>query len=157
MTAYRLQDLKWRAGAFSLRVEECLLERGRIYAVTGPNGSGKTSFLNVLSLIEPPQEGGFSFWDCHVDHADGKALLQARRRIAYLLQSPYLFDMSVWRNVAYGLKVRGWPRRRIEARVNEILARLRLSDLAQRNASTAAIESRETGIRDTRDVERRRE
>lgn len=134
MDAYELTGIKWNVSSFTLAVERCVLERGIIHAITGPNGSGKSSFLNVLSLIHPPREGRLSFQGSPIVYQRGASLLAARRRIAYLLQSPYLFRSSVRDNIGYGLKVRGWPNRRVEPKVDEILDRLHLTPLACRNA-----------------------
>jgi len=58
---------------------------------------------------------------------DARPLL--RRRMAMAFQSPYLFRASVGANVAYGLRVRGWPRRRRREQVREALEQVGALDL----------------------------
>jgi tungstate transport system ATP-binding protein len=133
---FALRNATKRIGDFVLTVEDFRLEQGGIYAIVGPNGSGKTSFLNMLACLERPSSGDLRFKDTPVDHSDTQALLQIRRRIGYLMQNPYLFNMNVYDNVARGLKVRGLPKNDIQQKVNEILERLSLSRLARRAAHT---------------------
>ena len=123
-------------GDFVLTIEECRLEEGGMYAVVGPNGSGKTSFLNMLACLERPETGYLAFKGSPIDHSDAQALLKVRRRIGYLMQNPYLFNMSVRDNVAYGLRIRGLPKEDIRRKVDAMLERLSLSGLARRAAHT---------------------
>jgi len=69
-----------------------------------------------------------------IDYTDRRDLLAKRRRIAYLAQNPYLFKMSVYENVSFGLKLRGLPPAIIHKKVEEILSVLSLSGLSRKNA-----------------------
>jgi tungstate transport system ATP-binding protein len=131
-----VRNAKLRVGEFVLTIDECSLERGSIHAVVGPNGSGKSSFLNLLACMDRPESGSVLFGGKPVDHANSTALLATRRRIGYLMQNPYLFNMSVRDNVAYGLKVRRLPKDAVTSAVDVMLERFLLTDLADRAAHT---------------------
>lgn len=132
--SYQLDRVEITRGEFALRIDSCRLERNQIYAVVGPNGSGKTTFLNLLALLDRPTQGAVLFSGEQVGYDDPDRLLGRRRKIAYLLQSPYLFDMSVFDNIAYGLKVRGVEKKRLRQQVERLAGRLSLDHLMSRSA-----------------------
>jgi molybdopterin-binding protein len=110
------------------------LERGGITCIVGPNGSGKTAFLNLLGFIRPPRCGTVFFDGAPVDFRNARQVLRLRRRVGYLMQSPYLFNMRVQDNIGYGLRVRGVGKADIQRRVGAVMERLSLSHLAGRGA-----------------------
>jgi len=136
MNAYRLDHVERSWGDFVLRADDIRLERGAIQALTGSNGCGKTSLLRVLSLLDRPETGQVYFGGDAVDYDDGAEWLRQRRRIAYLMQHPYLFNMNVHDNIAYGLHLRHVPSAEIRQRVHEVIKRLELEPFARRNAHT---------------------
>jgi len=94
------------------------LERGRIHAIIGPSGVGKSVLLRLLNLLEEPTSGEI--------HFDGKALrendhLVLQRKMTLVFQKPALFNTSVYENVAYGLRVRKENRRSILEKVKKAL------------------------------------
>ena len=94
------------------------LERGRIHAIVGPSGVGKSVLLRLLNLLEEPTSGEIYF--------DEKALkennrLELQRRMTLVFQKPVLFNTSVYENIAYGLKVRRENRRRVSRKVRKAL------------------------------------
>jgi tungstate transport system ATP-binding protein len=98
--------LKKRYGArVLLDMADFSLDAGKIYVLTGDNGSGKSTLLRILAGLEPGDALDMEF--------DGRALngsgypAQWRRDIIYVHQHPYLFNTTVAKNIAYGLKVRG--------------------------------------------------
>ncbi|MFC1525673.1 ATP-binding cassette domain-containing protein [Candidatus Latescibacterota bacterium] len=131
---YQLDQVTALRGGFPLKVEHCLMERGKTYAVVGPNGSGKTTFLDLLSLSTRPARGELTFGGEPVDWGDPGGLLSRRRRVAYLMQSPYLFSMTVANNIGYGLEVRGADRCEARQKVEAIARRLSLEELLDRRA-----------------------
>ncbi len=100
---------------------------GELLVLLGPNGAGKTTLLNVIAgLIE--YEGAVLFDGVSVD-----GLPPQRRGVGYLFQNLVLFPhLDVASNVAYGLRARGWPREKAEARVEELLALMRIEHLVSR-------------------------
>ncbi|MFH1572163.1 MAG: ABC transporter ATP-binding protein [Gemmatimonadota bacterium] len=131
---YELAGVEVLRDGFSLRVDHCRLEAGATYAVVGPNGSGKSTLLDVLALLAPPARGTLSLGGEPVDFKDGGHLLAQRRRIAYLLQNPYLFSTTVGDNIAYGLQVRGLRPAEVRDRVAAVARRLSLAPLLDRAA-----------------------
>ena len=134
MKTYAIDNAECKIGDFSLSISNCVIEQGRIYPVVGPNGSGKSSFLNLLALLAPPQRGRMAFNGQDIRFDDKNTLLASRRKIAYLTQNPYLFNATVFENIAYGLKVRGVKAPEIRERVESITRRLDLVHLTRRNA-----------------------
>ncbi len=134
MNIYQLKNIKKNLNNFSLTVKNCSLKRGTIYSVVGPNGSGKSTFLNILSLYQAPCEGQLFFEEQAVDHTNQSLKLNLKRKIAHLMQNPYLFNMSVRENISYGLRVRRVPKKVILKKVEEILKLFSLSRIAEKNA-----------------------
>ncbi len=108
------------------------LTEGELVLLTGQNGSGKTTLLRILAGLLPAQQ-------IHLEYA-GKAHNWKQSRgylrdqVCYLHQTPYLFDTSVFENIAYGLKRRGLNRQSVEERVAEILELIDIKHLAQRKS-----------------------
>jgi tungstate transport system ATP-binding protein len=134
MNIYELNNLTVQINNFSLSAENCRLEKGKVYALTGPNGCGKTAFLNLLFFLNPPLNGQIYFEGKKINYRDPEQLLAARRKICYLMQNPYLFNTSVYENVGYGLRMRQFPKEEIHSRIMQILHRLSLTHLRERNA-----------------------
>jgi len=133
MNIYELKNIRKDFKDFSLHVDHCCLKEGEIYVLIGPNGCGKTTFLNLLSFLDQPSSGELFFRGRNASHANAQENFLKTRDIGYLLQNPYLFNMSVYDNVAYGLKLRGVEKEIINKKIKEILDKLSLSHLAQKN------------------------
>lgn len=109
------------------------VQTGEIFVLVGPNGAGKTTLLRILDLLEEPTAGKLMFDGAPTGHsAKDSAVL--RRRISMVFQQTVLFNMSVFDNVAYGLKVRGRNGADTEKRVKEALERVQLRGFEHKNA-----------------------
>ena len=77
---------------------------GEILAVTGPSGSGKSSFLRLLNRLDEPTGG-----TVRLDGQDYRKLApeELRRRVGMVMQTAYLFPGTVAENVAYRPRQRG--------------------------------------------------
>jgi len=79
-------------------------EKSGTYVLTGPNGSGKSTFFRICALLENPDRG-------KINYLSGSILIEKnielRRRITLLLPRVGVFNMTVFKNVAYGLTIRG--------------------------------------------------
>ncbi len=109
------------AGRKVLDIVNFVVEKHKIYALTGANGAGKSTLLTLLAFLDQPDQGELRFGGSKV-YYDRDSLLQVRRQVVLLDQYPILFTGPVWKNVEFGLKVRGVKRRQPEQRVSEVLA-----------------------------------
>ncbi len=96
------------------------IERGQIYTLIGPNGAGKTTLLNILAFLDEPSSGELYFDSQRVAFGSSQ-MLPFRRRVVLLDQYPILFTGPVWKNVEYGLKVRGIEATRRREKTLEML------------------------------------
>jgi osmoprotectant transport system ATP-binding protein len=93
-------------------------------AVVGPSGSGKTTLLRLINRLIEPSTGLVRVNGEDVQGADAASL---RRRIGYVFQGVGLFPhMTVAENIAITPRLLGWDQARMAARVDELLALVRL-------------------------------
>ncbi len=109
------------------------VKRGEIFAVIGPSGAGKSTLLRILDLLEAPTSGGI-----YLDGSDitRRCDLATRRRMAMVFQDTPVFNMSVFDNVAYGLRLRGEKGLALKRKVEEALGLVGLAGYEVRNAKT---------------------
>ena len=101
---------------------------GELLVLLGPSGCGKTTALRLLAGLEEVSSGSI-----YIDDLDVTALEPKDRDIAMVFQSYALYPhMSVRKNVEFPLKNAKIPAAEIDARVNEALATVSLSELADR-------------------------
>ncbi|MEM1573071.1 MAG: ABC transporter ATP-binding protein [Candidatus Methanomethylicaceae archaeon] len=108
------------------------VRKGEFFTILGPSGSGKTTLLKIIGLLENPTSGSIIFNGEIIDFK--KDNIQFRRKIGFIFQQPILFNMSVFENVSYPLKIRGFDRIYIKNRVREILELLKINELKDKNA-----------------------
>jgi len=111
------------------------VEQGEVFALIGPTGAGKTTLLRLIDLIDTPTAGSIYFDGTDTNSSPG-VRLEMRRRMAFVLQKPIVFNASVHDNVAYGLKWRGLAKSDIRNKVSNILEMVGLSEYRNRNART---------------------
>jgi tungstate transport system ATP-binding protein len=111
------------------------VDRGEVFALIGPTGAGKTTLLRIIDLLEVPSSGEIYFDDQCVPKS-GKQRLEMRRRVSFVHQKPQMFNLSVYDNVACGLKWRGEKRNKIAEKVDHILKVVGLEDYRNRRART---------------------
>lgn len=111
------------------------VEKGEVLAIIGPTGAGKTTLLRLLDLLETPTSGKVYFDGTDVTESR-KVRLEIRRRMAFVLQKPAVFNMSVYDNIACSLKWRGVGKSSTRQKVNSILEIVGLSAYKNRNART---------------------
>jgi len=111
------------------------VDKGEIFALIGPTGAGKTTLLRLVNLLDLPASGIIYFGG--VDTSESARMrTELRRRMAFVFQKPVVFNMSVYDNVACGLKWRGEGKSEIGKKVYNILEMVTLSDYKDRNART---------------------
>ena len=104
------------------------VERGEFVTFLGPSGCGKTTILRMIAGFETPTAGAIRIGGRDLTH-----VAASRRAIGMVFQAYALFpNMTVERNIGFGLKVAGKPKAEIAARVGEMLALIKLPDLGRR-------------------------
>ena len=111
------------------------VERGEVFALIGPTGAGKTTLLRLINLLDLPASGKIYFDKTDTDKS-ARLRLEMRRRMAFVFQRPVVFNMSVYDNIACGLKWRKESKTDISQKVASILDMVALSDHKVRNART---------------------
>src|SRR4249919_1894364 len=98
---------------------------GEFMVVVGPSGSGKTTVLRIAAGLEEETSGEVWIGDELVNHVP-----PMDRNIAMVFQSYALYPhMTVYENMAFGLKLHGLKKRAIEPRVRAAAAMLAIDDL----------------------------
>src|SRR5213078_269341 len=104
------------------------IPEGSLTALLGPSGSGKSTLLRVIAGLEDPDGGQVLLGAEDVTHRPARA-----RGVGMVFQHYAAFKhMTVWENVAFGLKVRKRPKDEIGKRVHELLELVQLEGLAKR-------------------------
>ncbi len=97
-------------------------------ALLGPSGGGKTTVLRMIAGLEVPTEG-----DIFISGRRVNDLSVQQRNIGFVFQSYALFkNMTVFKNIAFGLKIKKWKRAEVEARIVELLKLFDLQGLEKR-------------------------
>lgn len=104
------------------------IEEGELFTLLGPSGCGKTTLLRMIAGFNSIEGGVISF---------GKKVINDipahKRNIGMVFQNYAIFPhMTVFENVAYGLKARKLGKEEIERRVNEALEMVKIQDLKDR-------------------------
>jgi sulfate transport system ATP-binding protein len=132
----QVNHLTKRYGAFrALDDVSFTVRQGELLALLGPSGGGKTTLLRIIAGLERPDEGSVLF-----DGDDAIRRDPRDRGVGFVFQHYALFrHMTVFENVAFGLRVRPRAQRPEEAeirrRVNELLSLVQLDYLGSRYPS----------------------
>jgi iron(III) transport system ATP-binding protein len=98
------------------------VKEGEFVSLLGPSGCGKTSLLRAIAGLEDIQGGSITVGD-RVLSQKGSTVPPERRNVGLIFQSYALWPhMTVYKNIAYGLKLHKWDSNRIADRVGEVLA-----------------------------------
>src|SRR5512145_457262 len=104
------------------------VKEGELMALLGPSGGGKTTVLRMIAGLEVPTAG-----DLFIRGQRVNDLSVQERNIGFVFQNYALFKhMNVFKNVAFGLKIKKWKRAHIKARVCELLELLGLQGMEKR-------------------------
>jgi putative spermidine/putrescine transport system ATP-binding protein len=114
--------------AVAVQRADLAVERGEFVSFLGPSGCGKTTTLRMIAGFETPDTGRIV-----IDGQDVTAMPPNKRNIGMVFQSYALFpNMTVARNIGFGLKVAGHRQTEIDTRVDEMLALIRMAAFALR-------------------------
>jgi tungstate transport system ATP-binding protein len=133
-------------------------EKKGIYVIVGPNGGGKSTFFRICALLEGPDRGKVEYFSCDktsespmIDNTTSfnpplvrgelkkgtlKKDINLRRKICLVLPKIGLFNTTVIKNVAYGLKVRGFNTKHIKGKAEIALEHVGLINKKNHNALT---------------------
>src|SRR5262249_30706781 len=101
---------------------------GALIALLGPSGSGKTTLLRVIAGLETPDQGSVWYKDEEITRHSARD-----RNVGFVFQHYALFrHMSVFENVAFGLRIRQRPDAEVSRRVQDLLHLVRLEGLERR-------------------------
>lgn len=111
-----------------IREFECTIADGEFFAFLGPSGCGKTTTLRITAGLEHTDSGRVYF-----DDEDVTNMPPEKRDAAMVFQSYALFPhMTVYENVAFGLRARKMPKDEMDVRVNESLEMVQLKGMGPR-------------------------
>lgn len=122
MSAIQFNQVSLRfPGASRLAVNQvnCEIEAGKLVVLLGPSGCGKTTLLKMVNRLYEPTAGTI-----YLDGQDVRKIkaTNLRKQIGYVIQQSGLFPhMTVAQNIAVVPKLLGWPRPKIQERVDELL------------------------------------
>ena len=104
------------------------IPKGKLVALLGPSGSGKTTILRMIAGLEHPDSGKIIINGKVVNNIPG-----SERGIGFVFQSYALFRyMTVYNNIAFGLRVKKVPENKISERVKELLSLISCEGLEDR-------------------------
>lgn len=122
MTAVEFQDVVKQfpgAGYPSLDHVNLKIDQGELVTILGTSGCGKTTMIKMINRIYEPDSGRILVSGTDVQELDP---IKLRQGIGYVIQQIGLFPhMTVYNNIATVPKILGWDKKRIDARVTELL------------------------------------
>ncbi|MBW3636467.1 MAG: sulfate/molybdate ABC transporter ATP-binding protein [Armatimonadetes bacterium] len=124
-----IRDITKRYGAFTALQNVSLeVPQGKLVALLGPSGSGKTTLLRVIAGLEAPDSGSVLYEQDDVTQRAAK-----ERNVGFVFQHYALFGhMTIFENIAFGLRVRKWKNDAVRERVTELLRLIQLEGLEKR-------------------------
>lgn len=108
------------------------IAKNKTLGLIGPTGSGKTTLLRILNMIDEPTSGHIKYKNEIVTSKS----LDYRRKVAMVFQKPIVFKGTVFDNVYYGLKIRGFGKRECKDKISEYLNIVNLSGYENQKANT---------------------
>lgn len=125
----RFDKVTKRFGSFTaIEALDLAIYPREFFALLGPSGCGKTTMMRMLAGFETPTSGAIN-----LDGRDIVPVPPHLRPVNMMFQNYALFPhLSVWDNIAFGLRRDGWAKDRLTARVEEMLRLSRLEKFARR-------------------------
>ncbi len=128
----QVQGLSITLGEFSLKSIDLRVEEGEYFVILGPTGAGKTVLVECIVGLHAPDAGRVL-----LDGNDVTDLRPEHRKVAYVPQDYCLFpNMTVARNIGFGLRIRKRPEAEIDRRVAELARMLHIEGLLGRHPLT---------------------
>ncbi|HIS29775.1 MAG TPA: methionine ABC transporter ATP-binding protein [Candidatus Avamphibacillus intestinigallinarum] len=112
------------------------IAEGEIFGVIGYSGAGKSTFIRLLNRLEEPTSGKVFIGEEEITSLHGKELRKARQNIGMVFQHfNILWSRTVRENISYPLEVNRVPKAERNARVDELIQLVGLTDRADRYPS----------------------
>lgn len=113
----------------ALRNVSLKIGKGDFVSIMGPSGCGKTTLLNILGMIDDPNEGNYFLFDQNVVELNEKQKTELRKKnIGFVFQNFNLIDeLTVRENIELPLIYLGWKKNERNKRVDEIIEKLKIS------------------------------
>jgi tungstate transport system ATP-binding protein len=104
------------------------IEKGKITTLVGTSGAGKTTVLRIISGLDHPDNGQVKF--------EGRIMKpkELRSITSMVFQKTAMFNTTVYNNLAFGLKVRGFEKNDIDRKIKEILSKVGMEEFVKRKA-----------------------
>lgn len=123
-----VENLRVQGGDFTVKDISFAVAKGGCHVLLGPTGSGKTLVLETIAGLRRVQKGKVKAYGRDITY-----LLPEKREIAYLPQDLALFpNMTVRENIAYSLRMKGFPKKEQEKRIVPIAEALEIGSLLDR-------------------------
>lgn len=127
MNHLEVSNLRFARDDFSVSVS-LSLRKGQTGVILGPSGCGKTTLLRCVAGLERQDAGSLSLGGREIG-----TLPPEKRELGFIFQDLALFDHLTGRqNIAFGMKLRGFPPAEAEARIEALAATLRIGGLLDR-------------------------
>jgi ABC-type Fe3+/spermidine/putrescine transport system ATPase subunit len=124
----RLEDICLKLGEFRLREISLHVKPGTYLGLLGPTGTGKTVLLETIAGVHTISRGSI-----YIRGQDATRLAPEKRHLGIVYQDYALFPhLTVFENIAFGLRLKGSPRRNINKAVAEMAAFLEIEPLLRR-------------------------
>lgn len=131
----KIYDEKGKNPVHALKDVSFTIEPGELFCLLGPSGCGKTTLLRATAGLETISSGKMFYGD-----VDISTIPPYRRNIGMVFQSFALYPhMTIFENVAYGLRVRKVPKDIVKKKVTEVMELVGLQEELKRNPSPTAL------------------
>lgn len=142
MTLYTLEHVLFRYDTRDvLHIDRLDFEEGRIHALVGHNGAGKSSLLMILAFLSAQTSGRITYRGNLVENSE-RARARMRREVVLVSQHPIMFSTTVRANIEFGLKLRKVGASARRKKVDEVLEMVGL--LHYRDAAAFELSGGET-------------
>ena len=119
-----------RSSAVALDDVTVAIPQGQLVSIVGPSGSGKSTLLNLIGGLDRPTLGEILIDREPISHLSDDALTRVRRdKVGFVFQFFNLMpSLTCLENVGLPLHLRGWPRKKVVERAQELLELVQLGD-----------------------------
>lgn len=136
MTSIHLDNIVKKFGDFTaIQTMNLEVRDGEFLALLGPSGCGKSTTMNIIAGMETPTHGTVKFGERDITHVP-----MQKRGVGFVFQNYAIFThMSVYENLAYGLRMNGTPKAELDRKVQEIAEFLELTAILHRPSAGLSV------------------